>query len=236
MLRACNSQGSVLADEVEWEDGPFHCPTCQGEVILKKGRIKVPHFAHVPDMECEYATEGESEEHRYIKWEIYQALLHTPGVTDVQVERYLQEVRPDVSYVVNNEVVAIEIQLSLLSREQIAWRTEAYARKNIAVLWTPSLPGEAFQRRYAPKDWERYLHTLYFGRVYYWLQGLKLVPLKFGEHRLAPNWYSGERRSKRFVTPLRYPPVYIPDLTVVWRKPWRDCPRAKLWCEPWMDR
>ncbi len=236
MLSACNRQGNVLADEVEWEDGPFHCPACQGVVILKKGRIKVPHFAHLPDAECVYANEGESEEHRHVKREIYQALLRTPGVTDVQVERYLQEVRPDVSFVLDKELIAIEIQLSLLSRDQIAWRTKTYARKNIAVLWTPSFSGELFEFRYAPKDWERYLHTLYFGRVYYWLEGVKLVPVKFGEYILPPSRYSGERRSKRFVSPSRLPSVFIPDLAPVWRKPWRDCPRAKLWCEPWDER
>lgn len=237
MLSACNRHGEVQAAEVEQEDGPFHCPACRGPVILKKGHIKIPHFAHLPDAECAYTNEGESEEHQLAKLEIYEALVRTPGITDVRLERYLQEVRPDVSFVLGGELIAIEIQLSLLSRDQIAWRTEAYARKNIAVLWTPSFSMELFEGRYAPKDWERYLHTLYFGRVYYWFEGVKLVPVKFEEYLLEPNWFTGERyRSKRFVSPSMLPPLFIPTLTPVWRRPWRDCPRAKLWCEPWEGR
>jgi competence protein CoiA len=156
MLSARNQYGDVLATEVELSDGPFYCPACQAQLILKKGRKVVAHFAHWPDAECAYTSEGESEEHRLAKLEIYQALLQIPGVTDVRLERYLQEVRPDVSFVLNGELVAIEIQLSLLSCEKIEWRTEAYARRNIAVLWMPSFSMDLFEERYAPKDWERY--------------------------------------------------------------------------------
>ncbi len=211
MLSACNRYGEVQAAEVEAEDGPFHCLACQGPVILKQGRIKIPHFAHLSGTECVYSNEGESQEHQLAKLEIYEALMRTPEVTDVRLERYLQEVRPDVSFVLNGELVAIEIQFSHLSRDQIVWRTKAYARKHIAVLWMPSFSMELFEGRYAPKDWERYLHTLYYGRVYYWLEEVKLVPVKFEEYMLPPNWYSGERRSKRYVSPRMLPPVCIPQ-------------------------
>ena len=236
MLSACNRYGEVLAAEVEAGDGPFHCPACQGPVILKQGRMKIPHFAHLSGTACVYSNEGESQEHQLAKLEIYEALRRIPEVTDVRLERYLQEVRPDVSFVVHGQLVAIEIQFSHLSCDLITRRTKAYARKDIAVLWTPSFPMELFKGRYAPKDWERYLHTLYYGRVYYWLEGVELVPVKFEEYMLPPNWYSGERRSKRYVSPRMLPTVSIPQLAPIWRKPWRDFPRAKLWCEPWHDR
>jgi competence CoiA-like predicted nuclease len=167
MLSAWNQPGeAVLAEEVELADDPFYCPAYRDQLVLKKGRKVVAHFAHRPDTECEYTNEGESEEHRLTKLEIYWALLHVPGVTNVRLERYLRQVRPDVSFVVNGQLVAIEIQLSLLSCEKIEWRTKAYARKNIAVLWMPSFSMELFEERYAPKDWERYLHLMYYGKVY----------------------------------------------------------------------
>lgn len=127
----------------------------------------VAHFAHWPDAKCAYTGEGESEEHRLAKLEIYQALLRAPGVTDVRLERYLREVRPDVSFVLSGELVALEIQASLLARDGIEWRTTVYAKKGIAVLWMPLFSSEVSEDRYAPKDWERYLHTMYFGKVYY---------------------------------------------------------------------
>ena len=233
MLSAYTQSGEVMATEVSPEDGPFYCPACQETLIFKQGRKVIAHFAHYPEATCAYTNEGESDEHRLAKLELYQALLQAPGVSDVRVERYLQDVRPDVSFVLRGELVAVEIQVSQISRADIAWRTEAYARKNIAVLWMPLLFQEVCEDRYAPKDWERYLHTMYYGKVYYFAENLELQPVKFGEYLLAPGWYAPERRSKRFVTTVLRSPVLITDLVPRWRSAWRDLPRAKLWCEPW---
>lgn len=187
MLSACNQSGEVVATEVSPEDGPFSCPACREQVILKQGRKVIAHYAHYPDAECTYAGEGESDEHRLAKLEMYRVLLQAPGVTDVRVERYLQDVRPDVSFVLNGQLVAIEIQVSQLSRDDIEWRTTAYARKDIAVLWTPLLLPEVCEERYAPRDWERYLHAMYYGRAYYFAKDLELQPVKFEEYLLAPS-------------------------------------------------
>ena len=47
MLTAENEKGQkVIAVETEKTDGPFHCPECQKETVLHKGKIKVHHFAH----------------------------------------------------------------------------------------------------------------------------------------------------------------------------------------------
>ena len=238
MLSAWNQSGNdVLAEVVELSDGPFFCPMCREPLILKHGKKVVAHFAHWPGADCDYAGEGESEEHRLIKREIYQTLLNAPGVTDVRLERYLQEVRPDVSFVFHGQLVALEIQLSQLAPEQIKQRTIAYARKNIAVLWMPSCSSELFEQRYAPRDWERYLHQLYYGKVYYWFEGLLVQPVKFGEYLLEPDWWNGKRyRSKRFVTPALLPRRSMLGLVPRWRSAWHDIPRAKLWCEPWEAR
>jgi len=32
--------------------------------------------------------------------------------------------------------------------------------------WTPEFDG----KRYSPRLWEKWLHALYFGRVYYWMK------------------------------------------------------------------
>ena len=37
-----------LAWETEKSQGPFHCPECNGALILKKGRVREHHFAHEP--------------------------------------------------------------------------------------------------------------------------------------------------------------------------------------------
>jgi competence CoiA-like predicted nuclease len=202
----------VLAEEVELSDGPIYCSACREQLILKKGRKVVAHFAHWPDAECDYSNEGESEEHRLAKLEIYRALLQAPGVTDVRLDRYLRVVRPDVSFVLNGELVAIEIQLSLLSPEKIEGRTTVYARRNLAVLWMPSFSMELLEQRYAPKDWERYLHRMYYGKVYYWFEDRLFQPVKFEEYLLELDWWSGTScRSKRFVSSALLPQRSILD-------------------------
>jgi Competence protein CoiA-like family len=46
MLSAWNqSSEDVLTEEVELSDGPFFCPACQQELLLKQGRKVVAHFA-----------------------------------------------------------------------------------------------------------------------------------------------------------------------------------------------
>lgn len=231
MFTACNRYGEVQAENAHPEDGPFYCPSCHAEVILKQGPIKVAHFAHRADTDCSFAGQEESVEHRLVKQEIYQALLHVPGVSEVQVERNLQEVRPDVSFRCNGTFVAIEVQVSTLSSQDIEQRTLAYARKNIAVLWTPPFSLSMFEERYAPQEWERYLHALYFGKVYYWSKGIELQPVQFQPYMLPPSYYANERRSKRFVSLSLLEPVLITDLTAIWRREWRTFPRARLWCQ-----
>lgn len=65
---------------------------------------------------------------------------------------------------------------------------------------------ELLESRYAPKDWERYLHRMYYGKVYYWYEGLLVQPVEFEDYLLEPDWWTGKRyRSKRFVTPAVLP-------------------------------
>jgi competence protein CoiA len=196
-------------------DGPFSCLQCGDEVILKCGRNRMNHFAHANPIACKFA-EGESELHRRCKMEIFEALQNTPGVQDAALERALGENRPDVSAYINGVPVAIEVQISSLSLETIMRRTIDYYRKGIAVLWllqwTPALDSP----RYAPKHWEKWIHAAYFGRAYYWLEGLTVFSYHFGPHfKTVPkkSWYSkdGEKimgggyseRSKRYRTAIR---------------------------------
>jgi competence protein CoiA len=98
------------------------------------------------------------------------------------VERDLGTVRPDVSAYINDVPVAIEVQLSNLSLQRIQYRTAEYARKGIYVLWllihTPNLKREL----YLPRPWEQWLHAAHSGRVYYWLEGLRILPVHFRDY------------------------------------------------------
>jgi competence protein CoiA len=169
---------TVLAYDERKENGPFCCLECGDPVILKTGRNRINHFAHEFPLARHYA-ENESDDHRRCKLEIYQALLRHPNATHVALERQLGEVRPDVSARINGVPVAIEVQISNLSVETIRQRTIEYFRKGIAVLWLLQWTPDLDAPRYTPRDWEKWVHACYFGRVYYWLKELDVVAYHF---------------------------------------------------------
>lgn len=203
----------VRANDVTKADGPFACPECTKEVRVRKCRLKVDHFAHLPPVTCQYGR-GETEAHRACKLAIFDALSKQAQVTKLELERYLGEVRPDVSCCIAGTYVAIEVQVSDLPYETILRRTAAYARKRIYLLWVAQWQ-EAMHsvERYSPRLWERWCHAAYFGRVYYWIGESLVVPCHFDPYLIeveSSEFYNSDgdhvsvggysRYSKRFRT------------------------------------
>jgi competence protein CoiA len=77
MLSALRDEELVQAKESSKEQAPFTCPACAAPVLLKKGPIKAPHFAHFLTTGCEYER-GEGQLHLRIKTEICSALAEHP--------------------------------------------------------------------------------------------------------------------------------------------------------------
>ena len=210
------SDGAIVTAYFESKtNGPFVCAQCKEEVALKAGRNRINHFAHVNPIACKFA-EGEGETHRQCKMEIYEALQRTPGVSNVALELPFENCRPDVFAHINGIPVAIEVQISSLSLDTIRRRTIEYAQNGIYVLWllqwTPALDAA----RYSPRLWEKWVHAAYFGRVYYWLQGLEVVSYHFDSNFKTVHqkvWYSERgqkmtaggysRRLKKYRTAVR---------------------------------
>ena len=197
------------------EHAPFLCPECGDPVILKSGTEKVNYFAHLNPLVCRFDT-NESDAHRQCKFEIYHALLRQSNVEKAAMERPLGTNRPDVSAYINGVPVAIEIQISSLSEETIKRRTMEYARKGIYVLWLLLWTPDLAAARYAPRSWEKWIHTTYFGHVYYWIEELSIASYHFEPSlKSVPHktWYSAKgkkitaggysRRSKRHRTAIR---------------------------------
>lgn len=207
MLTAIREQDGqkVGAWEVDKKERPFLCACCHEMVTLRKGATRAPHFAHQPPVTCEYGT-GESEEHRRAKIAIYESLICHPLVTKCEIERNLGTVRPDVSAYIGGVPVAIEIQLSNLSLNKIIYRTAEYARKGIYLLWLPVYKAELNQELYSPRPWERWLHAAYFGRVYYWLEGLTIRPVHFRDYYVSVRgWTRDYQKLSRRKVPLDGP-------------------------------
>ncbi len=210
------SDGEVINASLEKKgNGPFVCLDCGEQVVLKTGRWNEDHFAHVDPLRIQ-RHHGESELHRRCKEEIYEALLREPGAQNVALERDLGEVRPDVSAYIRGVPVAIEVQISSLTLESITERTIWYARKGIYVLWLLPWKSDLESVRYTLTQWEKWIHAAYFGRVYYWTQGLIIASYRYEpilKSVRRTSWFSKDgkkmtaggftRRSQRFRRPVR---------------------------------
>jgi competence protein CoiA len=260
-------------ERIAWDarrgHAPFRCPECGRPVLLKRGTVRVHHFAHASSCPCSYGA-GETDAHRLAKHQIFHTLdtlsrEPCPRVSKVSVERVIEKsgvrLRPDLRFCLDQRVyVAVEVQASALDPREIERRTAAYRRLGVHVLWIvpwpePMLPGV----RYAASQTERYLHSLYLGRILYWRGPSKprrhaggdaergqVVPVRFekqvicvddrewvdahgGIHRTAGYEYV----SSRYVSPRTGRPRSILDLRCVSRDEHqmrkRHLPAALLW-------
>jgi len=216
-----NSDGAkVLARASEKPEAPFSCPKCQREVILRKGSIKIHHFAHKPPVTCSMGV-GETEQHLRAKLEIFDALRADPNVRDAEVEKPIGTSVADVYAVISGVPVAVEIQRSKLSVNDITVRTTSYHRAGIAVLWVGLPKGDLFEDQYSPSAWEKWVHGAYFGRVYYWHSGQSFYAVHFGPYSIhveSRSWYEDgyeqsaggyDRISRRWRTPLHGKLVHL---------------------------
>lgn len=210
----------VVAKWSERSEGPFLCPGCRREVSLRKGNIKAHHFAHKPPIVCKRGV-GESEQHLQIKLEIFEALQAESNVTDLELERDFGISVADVYAKISGIPVAIEIQRSTLSANEINSRTRNYHQLGVFVLWI-ALPSVALKsEKYSPSAWEKWCHATYFGRVYYWEHGQNLTPVHFDQYSISvpySSWYENgseqsaggyDKRSKRWRTPRLGKPIRI---------------------------
>lgn len=122
----------------------FYCPHCHEQVILKIGKIKVPHFAHKSFSQCVY-SEPESEVHLQGKRDLYN-WLKNQGF-EVQMEKYLPEIkqRPDLLVEKYGKVYAVEYQCSTIPIAEIRKRNSGYSSLNLIPVWI--LGGEPYQKK-----------------------------------------------------------------------------------------
>lgn len=102
----------------------YACPQCAQEVILKRGRVKVAHFAHAPGVSCAWASESLSHlRAKRVLADQFRAIGYT-----VELEEQYANVgrRVDVSVTVpTGHRVAIEVQDSAISVNEMERRNAA---------------------------------------------------------------------------------------------------------------
>ncbi|MFP8778237.1 competence protein CoiA family protein [Hydrogenophaga sp. RWCD_12] len=180
----------------EWEaevahkiDGPFYCPQCFSDVVIRKCAEKVDHFAHkarvspVLGPKSKHLHDACAVEFRDAigarypdkRWEKERPI-------PASQKRKIPMLVPDVSGRMGDIAVAIEIQVSAMTLPKLLKRTRDYARRGINLVWVVPLSKPLGSDPFRPRLYERYLHSIFFGRVYYWWPGLgaNVWPVHYG--------------------------------------------------------
>ena len=200
----------VHAADVDKSYGPFICPECFSDVVVRKCTLKSDHFAHKARYSNTFESK-ESELHRSCKHEILSSLKKAFPNGNWETERAIKEnlklglpkIIPDISGRIPSNIpefrkkgiaVAIEVQRSYLTVPNILSRTRNYAKRGIYVIWLVPLKSPLGEDLFRPRVFERLLFEMYHGRIYYWTQGMgsKVLPvhLKKAEREIPlKSWY-----------------------------------------------
>ena len=184
----------IIANRALKKDGPFYCSMCLSDAVVRKCTEKVDHFAHHAK-QSPVIKRKDKELHNLCRDQILNYLQMTFPEGNWAAEREIpankegyKKVVPDISGRINGSPVAIEVQASSYTVKRIADKLIEYQKRNpkIAVLYIIPLTGELGNDFFRPRLFEKYLHSVYSSRVYYWTPNCK--------HRLQPVHYSPAKR------------------------------------------
>jgi competence CoiA-like predicted nuclease len=132
----------VIGFEIKKDNNEIYfCDYCDEEVIHhhSKSQIKIGHFKHKSHSKCAN-TQPESEAHILTKRDIREYLQESfpKSFKTLELEKWIcnKSIRPDVYLeTIKGTKIAIEIQASQLTIDQLINRTNKYFNNNIYVLW-----------------------------------------------------------------------------------------------------
>lgn len=243
------SGARVHASNVTKKDGPFICRSCLSDAVHHRCIEKIDHFAHNARL-TPITSSGESLLHKQCKLMLYSELSakfrqHKWVCDDVRIpenkEKKLPALQPDIGGRINNLPLAIEIQNSALTIPKILKRCLGYSKRGVSILWVIPLKEPIGEEIFRPRLFERYLHSIYFGRVYYWLPeyGANLLPVHYSiAYRDIPHseWYEdGElREGGGYEKPYKRIRKPVPSKLI----PIADCfyHRTRQEHRPWNER
>lgn len=132
MYIANNADGEQVFAHDAVKGRQYFCPVCNTPVILKLGKVKIPHFSHHHILLCNrYLYKRESMLHLKLKHDLY---LQLNRYYDVAMEYYLESIEQIPDVLIEKDL-AVEIQLSRISPELILSRTEGYYKLDMRVMW-----------------------------------------------------------------------------------------------------
>jgi competence protein CoiA len=163
----------------------YTCNQCGESVLLKKGSVRAHHFSHKVGSLC--ASSGESYTHSATKTGIYKRLKEAGF--NVKLEHQLNggERIADVCLFnpKGNPILAIEIQRSDQTVDQMYERTKSYSSMGMSVLWVLPWSDAYDEPVIKMREWHKWINSLYYGKIYVACTDGELLEMKLGTHK----WY-----------------------------------------------
>lgn len=146
------------------------CPHCkEGMIFVNPYCDIIKHFRHKNT--CPFSTEPESKEH--IEMKAFFCNLFGGGTPEVKIGKRIADV-------VHDDVV-IECQVSPITMKELIERTKDFNKNGYSVGWVfhpknfMKIDGNVIK----PRKVEKFIHSLFYGRVYYFVDG-DVLPVHFG--------------------------------------------------------
>ncbi|MDX1016396.1 hypothetical protein GOL25_25975 [Sinorhizobium medicae] len=249
MLTA-NWSGTRVDAAISEKGFSYHCPECGQPVTLRKGQIKIAHFAHKPPTDCTWAK-GETAAHLEAKVVLRDAFRRLGYVAnyEVNVLSIQGDRRADV-FVTSPDGQrrwAFEIQHTPILYPAIEARTKAYIAAQVPVLWVGILSSDMKEKskptpagivisKYTIRPWEKWAKALAYNELWYVdPSDGSLWRGEFGDHTIdveSATWYESggvehsvggyTRKSKRWRTLTLRGAYGAHQLTIgtKWRTAW----------------
>lgn len=155
------------------EEGPFICPCCSGEVVLRKNYADLLFFAHKNTGDCVFG-EREKEIQRHAKITLYDTLC-AKGI-DSEIEYMLNGAHSkpyivDVMVSLPQGMVAVMFNGHTLTSAEIRQHIQVCHTFGIGVFWGAIMKGTENKARYLPTAFEKFIHAYQQGTIYYWSGG-----------------------------------------------------------------
>ena len=115
----------------------FYCPSCNEKMLLKKGKLRTWYFSHLScyQHDKQISDIKESMVHRNGKQALYQWILKSTSLVQLEYTRKNLRQRPDVYCIFQNRSYAVEYQLAALDVNMLVKRTEKHIDSSDFPVW-----------------------------------------------------------------------------------------------------
>ena len=135
MIVALNKdKNRIFADEAD-KNSTYYCPYCDADLILKKGTLKIAHFAHKKNCDC-ISNHIEMSEWHY-NWQKYF------GLNNAEISIKIGEYHNIADIMIGDTI--IEFQHSKISYQEIRKRSIFYSSDNKKLYWIFDCQDEKIQ-------------------------------------------------------------------------------------------